>query len=120
MQNVLVVTMPNTRKYNISTDLRDNNTVRNTDTSYTLQINKYSHFHQWKWKHQLVCLPLFLQMNDYMAAYHDAVMLVGRVMRDIINKSQLEIEQMEFVNVHYFRNTSFDGKGGGEELVRGK
>uniref|UniRef100_A0A7N6AWX7 Guanylate cyclase n=1 Tax=Anabas testudineus TaxID=64144 RepID=A0A7N6AWX7_ANATE len=82
MQNVLVVTMPNTRKYNISTDLRDNNT-----------------------------------MNDYMAAYHDAVMLVGRVMRDIINKSQLEIEQMEFVNVHYFRNTSFDGKGGGEELL---
>uniref|UniRef100_A0A3Q1HS74 Guanylate cyclase n=1 Tax=Anabas testudineus TaxID=64144 RepID=A0A3Q1HS74_ANATE len=81
MQNVLVVTMPNTRKYNISTDLRDNNT-----------------------------------MNDYMAAYHDAVMLVGRVMRDIINKSQLEIEQMEFVNVHYFRNTSFDGIAGNYKL----
>uniref|UniRef100_A0A7N6BD90 Guanylate cyclase n=1 Tax=Anabas testudineus TaxID=64144 RepID=A0A7N6BD90_ANATE len=55
-------------------------------------------------------------MNDYMAAYHDAVMLVGRVMRDIINKSQLEIEQMEFVNVHYFRNTSFDGIAGNYKL----
>lgn len=51
-------------------------------------------------------------MNDYMAAYHDAVMLVGQVMRDIVNKSQMEIEQMEFVNVNYFRNISFDGEGG--------
>lgn len=57
-------------------------------------------------------LSLFLQMNDYTAAYHDAVMLVGQVMREIVNKSQLEIEQMEFVNVNYFRNISFDGKEG--------
>lgn len=51
-----------------------------------------------------------LQMNDYVAAYHDAVLLVGQVMRDLGNKSQLEMEQMEFVNVNYFRNISFDGK----------
>lgn len=49
-------------------------------------------------------------MNDYMAAYHDSVLLVGEVMRDIVNKSRWEIEQMEFVNVNYFRNISFNGE----------
>ncbi|KAF3704659.1 Heat-stable enterotoxin receptor [Channa argus] len=74
MQNVLVVTMPNSRNYTINSDLKDNNT-----------------------------------MNDYMAAYHDAVLLVGEVMRDIVNKTPVEFEQMEFVNVNLFRNISFNG-----------
>lgn len=49
-------------------------------------------------------------MNDYMAAYHDAVLLIGQVMRKIVEKNQSEIQQMEFVNVNYFRNISFNGK----------
>lgn len=51
-----------------------------------------------------------LQMNDYMAAYHDAVLLIGKVMRQIIEKNSSAAQQMEFVNVNYFRNTSFNGK----------
>ncbi|XP_022598101.1 heat-stable enterotoxin receptor-like [Seriola dumerili] len=51
-------------------------------------------------------------MNDYMAAYHDAVLLTGQVMREIAKKPQSEIQQMEFVNVNYFRNTSFNGSAG--------
>ncbi|GAA6219961.1 heat-stable enterotoxin receptor-like [Lates japonicus] len=51
-------------------------------------------------------------MNDFMAAYHDAVLLISKVMRLIAQKPQTEIQQMEFVNVNYFRNTSFDGIGG--------
>lgn len=49
-------------------------------------------------------------MNDYMAAYHDAVLLIGQVMRKIISKNESEVEEMEFMNVNYFRNTSFNGK----------
>lgn len=49
-------------------------------------------------------------MNDYMAAYHDAVLLIGQVMRKIISKNESEIQEMEFMNVNYFRNTSFNGK----------
>lgn len=41
-----------------------------------------------------------------MAAYHDAVLLVGRVMRDI----RCDVEQMEFVNVNHFRNVVFNGE----------
>ncbi|KAK2820861.1 hypothetical protein Q5P01_023820 [Channa striata] len=81
MQNVLVVTMPNSRNYTINSDLKDNNT-----------------------------------MNDYMAAYHDAVLLVGEVMRDIVYKSPVEFEQMEYVNVNYFRNISFNGIAGNYKL----
>ncbi|CAG5910418.1 unnamed protein product [Menidia menidia] len=51
-------------------------------------------------------------MNDYMAAYHDAVLKIGDVMREISKKNQSEIQEMEFVNVNYFRNTSFRGLGG--------
>uniref|UniRef100_A0A3Q3QH07 Guanylate cyclase n=1 Tax=Monopterus albus TaxID=43700 RepID=A0A3Q3QH07_MONAL len=50
-------------------------------------------------------------MNDYMAAYHDAVLLVGQVMRDIAKKSS-EILQMEYVSVNYFRSLSFNGSAG--------
>ncbi|GLD57656.1 heat-stable enterotoxin receptor-like protein [Lates japonicus] len=53
-----------------------------------------------------------IEMNDFMAAYHDAVLLISKVMRLIAQKPQTEIQQMEFVNVNYFRNTSFDGIGG--------
>lgn len=50
-------------------------------------------------------------MTDYMAAYHDAVLLIGQVMRKIVEeKNQSEIQAMEFVNANYFRNISFDGK----------
>lgn len=49
-------------------------------------------------------------MNDYMAAYHDAVLLIGQVMRKIIEKNASEVLEMAFMNVNYFRNTSFNGK----------
>ncbi|XP_047464714.1 guanylyl cyclase C isoform X2 [Mugil cephalus] len=51
-------------------------------------------------------------MNDYMAAYHDSVLLIGQVMRNIASKNQSEIHQMEFVNANYFRNTQFEGLAG--------
>ncbi|KAF7204837.1 heat-stable enterotoxin receptor-like [Nothobranchius furzeri] len=81
MKNVLVLTMPNSRKYTINSDLTDNNT-----------------------------------MNDYMAAYHDSVLHIGQVMREIAAKNQTEIQQMDFVNVNYFRNTSFNGTAGDYKL----
>ncbi|KAM4714937.1 guanylyl cyclase C [Anableps anableps] len=77
MKNVLVLTMPNTRKYLINSDCQDNNT-----------------------------------MNDYMAAYHDSVLLIGQVMRKIAAKNRSEIQEMDYVNVNYFRNTSFKGIAG--------
>ena len=52
------------------------------------------------------------QMNDYMAAYHDSVLWVGQVMREITEKPPSEIQQMEFVNVNFFRNTTFNGREG--------
>uniref|UniRef100_A0AAQ6ANK7 Guanylate cyclase n=1 Tax=Amphiprion ocellaris TaxID=80972 RepID=A0AAQ6ANK7_AMPOC len=55
-------------------------------------------------------LPLSLQMNDYMAAYHDAVLLIGQVIREIREKNQSEIAQMDYVNSNYFRNIRFNGK----------
>ncbi|XP_061565050.1 guanylyl cyclase C [Cololabis saira] len=79
MKNVLVLTMPNTRNYIISSNLKGNKTN---------------------------------QMNDYMAAYHDSVLVIGQVMREIFRKNRSEIQQMEFVNVNYFRNTSFNGSAG--------
>ena len=62
--------------------------------------------------------PLSLQMNDYIAAYHDAVLLVGQVMRNISAKNLSEIENMEYVNANYFRNISFNGEQGGGESWR--
>ncbi|XP_068162241.1 guanylyl cyclase C [Antennarius striatus] len=55
-------------------------------------------------------------MNDYMAAYHDAVLLIGQVMRRIIQKNQSEILQMEYVNANNFRNISFNGSAGDYKL----
>ncbi|XP_071384314.1 guanylyl cyclase C, partial [Centroberyx affinis] len=55
-------------------------------------------------------------MNDYMAAYHDSVLRVGEVMREIYQKDQSEIQQMESVNVNYFRNVSFNGIAGNYKL----
>lgn len=49
-------------------------------------------------------------MNDYMAAYHDSLMLVGQVMREIARKNQSEMQMMEYVNSDYFRNVSFNGE----------
>ncbi|XP_056286434.1 guanylyl cyclase C [Pseudoliparis swirei] len=80
MRNVLVLTMPNTRKYTINTDL-ENNT-----------------------------------MNDYIAAYHDSVLLIGEVMRELAKRPPSEIQQMEFVNVNHFRNISFNGSAGNYKL----
>ncbi|XP_045924419.1 heat-stable enterotoxin receptor [Micropterus dolomieu] len=55
-------------------------------------------------------------MNDYMAAYHDSVLLVGEVMRNIAEIPQSDIQQMEFVNANYFRNISFKGSAGPYKL----
>lgn len=57
-------------------------------------------------------------MNDYVAAYHDSVLLIGEVIREILKKTPSEIQQMEFVNVNYFRNISFNGKKGGRDSGR--
>ncbi|XP_062330275.1 guanylyl cyclase C [Osmerus eperlanus] len=53
-------------------------------------------------------------MNDYVAAYHDTVLLVGQVMRNIRNTSgsSYELLNMEFVNINHFREVSFDGLAG--------
>lgn len=50
-------------------------------------------------------------MNDYVAAYHDTVLLVGQVMRNIRNTSgsSYELLNMEFFNINHFREVSFDG-----------
>lgn len=56
-------------------------------------------------------------MNDYVAAYHDAVLLVGQVMREIGRNNHLHSLEMEYVNVNYFRNISFNGRGKDEDLL---
>ncbi|KAL0983976.1 hypothetical protein UPYG_G00135440 [Umbra pygmaea] len=55
-------------------------------------------------------------MNDYMAAYHDAVLLFGQVMRRIWSQPDSELNNMEVVNINNFRNISFDGIAGHYEL----
>ncbi|XP_051969186.1 guanylyl cyclase C isoform X2 [Xyrauchen texanus] len=55
-------------------------------------------------------------MNDYIAAYHDAVLLFGQVMRRIWNMASSELHDMESVSINYFRNVSFKGIGGDYEL----
>lgn len=55
-------------------------------------------------------------MNDYMAAYHDAVLLIGQVMRKIVQNSTDEGQDM---SVNYFRNTSFTGEKEREEEETG-
>lgn len=56
-------------------------------------------------------------MNDYVAAYHDAVLLVGQVMRDIVRNNQSHGQEMDYVNVNYFRNISFNGRGMDEDSL---
>uniref|UniRef100_A0AAV2M5V5 Uncharacterized protein n=1 Tax=Knipowitschia caucasica TaxID=637954 RepID=A0AAV2M5V5_KNICA len=75
MRNVLVLTMPNQRNYNISTDPEN-------------------------------------KMNDYMAAYHDAVLFIGEVVRKIVKDRQLERRVDPFIAASLFRNTSFNGTAG--------
>ena len=48
-------------------------------------------------------------MNDYMAAYHDSVLLVGEVMRKIWGELG-EGSDMQSINHSYFRNITFNGK----------
>uniref|UniRef100_A0A8C2Q7A6 Guanylate cyclase n=1 Tax=Cyprinus carpio TaxID=7962 RepID=A0A8C2Q7A6_CYPCA len=88
MKNVLVLTMPNTRQYTI-------------DTSEVL-ILIFSRF----------CV----QMNDYIAAYHDAVLLFKQVMRTIWKMPSSDIQDMESVSMNYFRNVSFKGIAGDYQL----
>ncbi|RXN04668.1 heat-stable enterotoxin receptor-like protein [Labeo rohita] len=55
-------------------------------------------------------------MNDYIAAYHDAVLMFKQVMRSIWNMPSSEIEDMESVSMNYFRNVSFTGIAGDYQL----
>uniref|UniRef100_A0A8C8G5F4 Guanylate cyclase n=1 Tax=Oncorhynchus tshawytscha TaxID=74940 RepID=A0A8C8G5F4_ONCTS len=57
-----------------------------------------------------------VQMNDYMAAYHDAVLMFGQVMRKLWNKPESELNPMEVVSINHFRNVSFDGIAGHYKL----
>lgn len=50
------------------------------------------------------------QMNDYIAAYHDAVLLFKQVMRTIWKMPSSDIQDMESVSMNYFRNVSFKGR----------
>ncbi|XP_062381715.1 guanylyl cyclase C [Sardina pilchardus] len=76
MQNVLVLTMPDTR-------------------NYTIGINAKNETE-----------------NDYTAAYHDAVLLVGDAMQQMLHKNVSDQNSTEEVNVEYFRNATFRGKAG--------
>uniref|UniRef100_A0A673JCW5 Guanylate cyclase n=1 Tax=Sinocyclocheilus rhinocerous TaxID=307959 RepID=A0A673JCW5_9TELE len=55
-------------------------------------------------------------MNDYIAAYHDAVLLFKQVMRTIWKMPSSEIQDMESVSMNYFRNVSFKGIAGDYQL----
>ncbi|XP_024288900.1 heat-stable enterotoxin receptor isoform X1 [Oncorhynchus tshawytscha] len=57
-----------------------------------------------------------VMMNDYMAAYHDAVLMFGQVMRKLWNKPESELNPMEVVSINHFRNVSFDGIAGHYKL----
>ncbi|CAG04505.1 unnamed protein product, partial [Tetraodon nigroviridis] len=104
MQNVLVLTMPNTRNYTVNPDVHSNSMVRTARyTPAGPHTHTHTHTHT-----QTLLLSVPPQMNDYMAAYHDAVLLIGQVMRKIMEKNASEVQVMEFVNVNYFRNTSFN------------
>ncbi|XP_018617463.2 heat-stable enterotoxin receptor-like isoform X3 [Scleropages formosus] len=55
--------------------------------------------------------------NDYLAAYHDAVLLFGQVMRKLWSATPLT-EQKRFVDIRYFRNISFsDNTAGGTYVL---
>jgi len=51
-----------------------------------------------------------VQMNDYIAAYHDAVLLFRQVMMNIWNTAFSDIQDIESVSMNYFRNISFKGE----------
>uniref|UniRef100_A0A8C7QEW7 Guanylate cyclase n=1 Tax=Oncorhynchus mykiss TaxID=8022 RepID=A0A8C7QEW7_ONCMY len=72
--------------------------------SLSLTLSLYPHF------------SLCLSMNDYMAAYHDAVLLFGQVMRKIWSEPESELNHTEVVNINHFRNISFDGIAGHYKL----
>ncbi|XP_073683864.1 guanylyl cyclase C [Garra rufa] len=55
-------------------------------------------------------------MNDYIAAYHDAVLLFKQVMRSIWNMPFSEIQDMGSVSMNFFRNVSFTGIAGDYQL----
>uniref|UniRef100_A0A8C2KK32 Guanylate cyclase n=1 Tax=Cyprinus carpio TaxID=7962 RepID=A0A8C2KK32_CYPCA len=55
-------------------------------------------------------------MNDYIAAYHDAVLLFKQVMRTIWKMPSSDIQDMESVSMNYFRNVSFKGIAGDYQL----
>lgn len=119
MQNVLVLTMPNTRNYTINTDVNSASMVRCPPLRYCQQLHQ-----ERRSGPQMLLFSVRPQMNDYMAAYHDAVLLIGQVMRKIIQKNPSELQEREFVSVNYFRNTSFNGEkereakySGGKVLV---
>uniref|UniRef100_A0A8C5GYA1 Guanylate cyclase n=1 Tax=Gouania willdenowi TaxID=441366 RepID=A0A8C5GYA1_GOUWI len=46
-------------------------------------------------------------MNDYMAAYHDSVLLIGIVMKEIAAQNHGDIHNLEVLNSKYFRNRTF-------------
>ncbi|KAM3859833.1 guanylyl cyclase C [Diretmus argenteus] len=48
-------------------------------------------------------------MNDYMAAYHDSVILLGTVMRKIFDMLPSELQLMQSINVNNFRDATFYG-----------
>uniref|UniRef100_A0A672FP54 Guanylate cyclase n=1 Tax=Salarias fasciatus TaxID=181472 RepID=A0A672FP54_SALFA len=52
------------------------------------------------------------KMNDYIAAYHDSVLLIGLVMREIAANNRSEMLQMEYMKTDYFRNRTFLGTAG--------
>uniref|UniRef100_A0A8C8ML55 Guanylate cyclase n=1 Tax=Oncorhynchus tshawytscha TaxID=74940 RepID=A0A8C8ML55_ONCTS len=49
-----------------------------------------------------------LQMNDYMAAYHDAVLLFGQVMRKIWSKPESELNRTEVYETLFIFNTVYN------------
>ncbi|XP_061611732.1 guanylyl cyclase C isoform X3 [Phyllopteryx taeniolatus] len=55
-------------------------------------------------------------MNDYMAAYHDSVLLVSRAMREILAKPHSGAHQIPHVTMNYLRNISFNGIAGNYRL----
>uniref|UniRef100_A0A8B9K1D9 Guanylate cyclase n=1 Tax=Astyanax mexicanus TaxID=7994 RepID=A0A8B9K1D9_ASTMX len=61
-------------------------------------------------------IDLYRSMNDYIAAYHDGVLLFGQIMRAIWSIPALELQDVESVNINYFRNVSFKGMAGVYEL----
>uniref|UniRef100_A0A671MAV0 Guanylate cyclase n=1 Tax=Sinocyclocheilus anshuiensis TaxID=1608454 RepID=A0A671MAV0_9TELE len=63
-----------------------------------------------------VIMYVISTMNDYIAAYHDAVLLFKQVMRTIWKMPSSEIQDMESVSMNYFRNVSFKGIAGDYQL----